>query len=99
MERKAAIFSNEAEAKAQEVWRENTSNEMQYYGSLSVPESEEYGRIASDLATKAAETVSKFITGDRPMEDWDSFVEELRSMDIETCISLKQDAYDRYQAR
>lgn len=99
MERKAATFSNEAEAKAQEVWRENTSNEYQYYGSLSVPESEEYGTIASDLSTKAAETVSKFITGDRPMEEWDSFIEELKGMNIARCIELKQAAYDRYQAR
>ena len=99
MERKAATFSNEAEAKAQEVWRENTSNEYQYYGSLSVPESEEYGTIASDLSTKAAETVSKFISGDRPMEEWDSFIEELKGMNIARCIELKQAAYDRYQAR
>lgn len=99
MERKAATFSNEAEAKAQEVWRENTSNEYQYYGSLSVPESEEYGTIASDLSTKAAETVSKFIIGDRPMEEWDSFIEELKGMNIARCIELKQAAYDRYQAR
>lgn len=99
MERKAATFSNEAEAKAQKVWRENTSNEYQYYGSLSVPESEEYGTIASDLSTKAAETVSKFIIGDRPMEEWDSFIEELKGMNIARCIELKQAAYDRYQAR
>ena len=99
MERKAATFSNEAEAKAQGVWRENTSNEYQYYGSLSVPESEEYGTIASDLSTKAAETVSKFIIGDRPMEEWDSFIEELKGMNIARCIELKQAAYDRYQAR
>ena len=99
MERKAATFSNEAEAKAQEVWRANTSNEMQYYGSLSVPESEQYGTIASDLATKAAETVSKFINGDKPMEEWDAFIAELESMGIDQCIELKQAAYDRYQAR
>ena len=99
MERKAATFSNEAEAKAQEVWRENTSNEYQYYGSLSVPESEDYGTIASDLSTKAAETVSKLIIGDRPMEEWDSFIEELKGMNIARCIELKQAAYDRYQAR
>ena len=99
MERKAATFSNEAEAKAQEVWRANTSNEMQYYGSLSVPESEKYGTIASDLSTKAAETVSKFITGDKPMEEWDAFIEELKGIGIDQCIQLKQDAYDRYQER
>ena len=99
MERKAATFSNEAEAKAQEVWRENTSNEMRYYGTLSMDESEQYSTLASDLATKAAETISKFITGDKAMSEWDSFIEELKGMGIETCIELKQAAYDRYQAR
>lgn len=99
MERKAATFSNEAEAKAQEVWRENTSNELRYYGTLSVEESETYSPLVSDLATKAAETISKFVNGDKPMSEWDSFIEELKSMNIDTCIELKQAAYDRYQER
>ena len=72
---------------------------MRYYGTLSMDESEQYSTLASDLATKAAETISKFITGDKAMSEWDSFIEELKGMGIETCIELKQAAYDRYQAR
>ncbi len=99
MERKAATFSNEAEALAQEVWRANTSNEMRYYGSLTIEESEEYGTLASDIATKAAENISKFITGDQDIAEWDSFVQEIMDMGIERCIELKQAAYDRYMAK
>ena len=99
MERKAATFSNEAEVEAQEIWRSNTSNERRFYGSLTIEESEVYTSMAGDLATLAAENISKFVSGDRPMSEWDSFVEELIAMDIEECIAIKQAAYDRYQAR
>ena len=43
--------------------------------------------------------MSKFITGDKPMEEWDAFIEELKGIGIDQCIQLKQDAYDRYQER
>ena len=99
MERKAATFSNEAEMEAQEVWRSNTSNELRFYGSLSIEESETYTSMAGDLATLAAENISKFVCGDRPMSQWDSFLEELMEMGIEDCIAIKQAAYDRYMAR
>lgn len=99
MERKAATFSNEAEMEAQEIWRSNTSNELRYYGSLSIEESETYTSVAGDLATLAAENISKFVNGDRPMSEWDSFLDELYSMNIEECIAIKQAAYDRYMAR
>lgn len=84
---------------AQEVWRSNTSNEMRFYGSLSIEESETYTSMAGDLATLAAENISKFVSGDRPMSQWDAFLEELMEMGIEDCIAIKQAAYDRYMAR
>ena len=99
MERKAATFSNEAEVEAQEIWRSNTSNEMRYFGSLSIDESEVYNSMAGDLSTMAAENISKFVCGDRPLSEWDSFIEDLKSMNIEECIEIKQAAYDRYCAR
>ena len=99
MERKAATFSNEAEMEAQEIWRSNTSNELRCYGSLSIEESETYTSMAGDLSTLAAENISKFVNGDRPMSQWDSFLDELYTMGIEDCIAIKQAAYDRYCAR
>lgn len=99
MERKAATFSNDAEMEAQTIWRSNTSNEMRYYGSLSIEESEAYISKAGDLSTLAAENVSKFVTGDRAMEEWDTFLDSLYSMGIEDCVAIKQAAYDRYCAR
>lgn len=99
MERKVATLSNEAEAEAQEIWRTNTSDEMRYFGSLTIEESEAYTSMAGDLYTHAAENISKFVTGTRPMSEWDSFLDDLRSMKIDECIALKQAAYDRYQQR
>ena len=99
MERKAATLSNEAEVEAQTIWRTNTSDEMRYFGSLTAEESQEYAAKIGDIATASAENVSKFVLGVRPMSEWDSFLDDLRSMKIDDCIALKQAAYDRYQAR
>lgn len=99
MDRKIATLSNEAEAEAQEIWRTNTSDEMRYFGSLTIEESEQYTAMAGDLFTHAAENISKFVTGTKPMSEWDGFLDELRSMKIEDCIALKQAAYDRYMER
>ena len=72
---------------------------MRYFGSLTIEESERYTAMAGDLFTHAAENISKFVTGTKPMSEWDSFLGELRSMKIEDCIALKQAAYDRYVER
>ena len=40
-----------------------------------------------------------FILGTTPLEQFDSFKDALVSMGIEECISLTQDALDRYNAR
>ena len=98
-ERKAATLSNEAEVEAQTIWRTNTSDEMRYFGSLTVEESDIYSGLIGDIATATSENVSKFVLGARPMDEWDSFLDDLRSMGVDECIALKQQAYDRYMAR
>jgi putative aldouronate transport system substrate-binding protein len=37
--------------------------------------------------------------GTKSMDEWDAFVEQLHSMGIDECISAKQSALDRYNAR
>ncbi len=67
--------------------------------SLSAEEAEDYSHIMSDIDTLVAETIIRFITGEKPLSDFDSFVETLYSMDLQTAIDLYQGAYDRYMAR
>lgn len=57
-----------------------------------------YNRIFSDIDTYMDETVSKFVVGNLSLDQFDSFVQQLKDMGIEDCIAIEQAAYDRYLA-
>lgn len=57
-----------------------------------------YNRTFSDIDTYMDETVSKFVVGDLSLDQFDSFVQQLKDMGIEDCIAIEQAAYDRYLA-
>ena len=40
----------------------------------------------------------QFIYGQEDLAEWDSFVETVRSMGVDTAIEAKQAAYDDYMA-
>ena len=41
----------------------------------------------------------KFILGTEPLENFPEFVENIRNMNIERAIEIRQAEYDRYLAR
>ncbi len=67
--------------------------------ALSVEEAEIYSGIYPDIATYATETILRFILGETPMEEWDSFVEQVQAEGIDECTAQYQSAYDRYAGR
>ena len=62
-------------------------------------ETEELNRIMTDINTYREEMTFKFITGQESLENFDSFVEQIKAQGIEDAIQIKQDALDRYLAR
>lgn len=62
-------------------------------------ETEELNRIMTDINTYREEMTYLFITGQEPLENFDAFVEQIKSQGIEDAIQIKQDALDRYLAR
>jgi len=95
-ERKIASFTTEAERECIDVWLTGRTGADIYHGKLTVDESEEYNRTVSDIATAAAEQSLRFVTGDRPLSEYDSFIEDLKSMGLDRLTEIKQAAYDRY---
>lgn len=68
------------------------SNEM-----LNMEEKAEYAAIYSDIQTFTEEAVAKYIIGDYSFDSYDTeFVGQLEGMNIQRCIQLYQQAYDRY---
>jgi putative aldouronate transport system substrate-binding protein len=67
--------------------------------TLTAEEGAEYSRLYNDINTYITETAPLFIMGDKPLSEYDAFVAQLKSMNIERCIEIQQGALDRYLAR
>lgn len=61
-------------------------------------EAEELSLITADLLPYAGQMVAKFIIGDEPIDQFDSFVEGCRSRGLDRYVEINQTAYDRYMA-
>ena len=67
---------------------------------MTTEEGEEYAAIYSDIQTYVSECIPKFVQGEMNLEgDWDSFVDNVRSMDIDRCCEIYQAAVARFNAR
>ncbi len=66
---------------------------------MTAEENEEYARLSTDMVTYITENVTKFITGEKNIGEFESFRQTLLDMGAEDVIALKQAAYNRYLAR
>lgn len=62
-------------------------------------ESKELANIVTELDTFIDESTIAFITGVEPIENFDQFTEDVKSMDIERAIEIQQAGVERYNAR
>lgn len=95
---------SEVGVKARECWgREGTPSDGAYNIpqaiSLSADEMEQFSLLTSDLSTMISENIVRFIDGTRSMDQWDSFIEQLRDMGLEESCQIYQTALDRYYQR
>ncbi len=83
------------------TWDQNADSDYQMPTAISMTaeESEEYYSMYSDIQTLIAENLTKFAVGERSMDEWDSFVQEIIDLGIEDCIAIKQAAVDRFYTR
>lgn len=94
---RTAEFNSELVQEAWEVWSSNIDGSMALPDnvSLTADESEESSYYATDIQTYAVQMVPQFILGVVSFDEWDSYVQDLLDMGLQTCIDLEQDAYDR----
>lgn len=64
--------------------------------SMTMEEGNEYATIWGDISTLVQENIVSFIIGARPMSEFDAFIDQLKGMNIERCIEIKQASLDRY---
>lgn len=64
----------------------------------AVPTAEEIdhtNEISTDLRTYSAELLTKLIMGEKSLEDWDSYIADLKELGLDDLIAINQARYDR----
>lgn len=74
------------------------ANNLPAYVSLDNAEQDRYNSIATDLDTYAKGMILKFILGDEPMSNYQSFLDTCMDMGLQQMTEIYQGAYDRGQA-
>ena len=74
------------------------ANNLPAYVSLNNVEQDRYNSIATDLDTYAKGMILKFILGDEPMSNYQSFLDTCMDMGLQQMTEIYQGAYDRGQA-
>ncbi len=76
------------------------------YGKYIMPpvtatsdEASELAKIMNNVLTYSEEMESKFITGSISIDEFDSYVAQLKKFGIERAIEIKQASYDRYMSK
>lgn len=65
---------------------------------LTDEESSEIAEYSGDLSTYINETVVGFFTGDKPMSEWDEYLQGMRTCGIDKILEIYQNAYDTFMA-
>ena len=94
------IAYNQDQLDAFDTWGESASGDwVMPPVTLTSQEGEEFSAIYGDIETYVNETVVKFITGDKPISEFEEFASRIRSLGIDRCIEIYQAALDRYNSR
>ena len=95
-ERKKASYTTEAELECIDIWKTGRTGVSIFQGKNTSEESQEYSQIAGDIGTAAAEQSLRFVTGERSLAEYDTFIQDLERMGLGRLQELRQAAYDRY---
>lgn len=89
---------NENTRACDDVWKNDGAYVLPEY-ELSVDEGESFSKIMADIETYVDEMTLKYIQGLESLDTFDTFVENIKNMNVDAAISLKQDGLDRYNSR
>lgn len=85
---------------AQAKWVDtNMANHLLPQLYVSEDNSDRDGEVMTNVKTYVDEMTIKFITGEVSIDEFDSYMEQLKTFGIEDAISFRQEAYNKYIAR
>ena len=90
----------EEDLKCYDIWGQADTAWLMPTGVLMTSEeNQEYAKIMADITSYVEEKTNNFITGVRPLSEFDDYLAQLEKLDIKRAIEIYQAALDRYYAR
>lgn len=93
------FYQTDLQRETLDAWTTHFDNAQEYMippYTLTEAEMEEYTSIMTEINSFIEVERDKFITGQRPLDEWDDYVNELKAMNIERAIEIVKTACDRY---
>lgn len=82
-----------------EVWAVPSNEKLMPLVTPTKDESSKYASIMADINTYKDEMFHKFVMGAEPLDNFDAYVQTLKSMGIEEALKIQQAALERYNKR
>jgi len=60
-------------------------------------EAEKLAEIQENVLTYVKQSLAEFVTGNRPLSDWDNYLSDLENMGLQEWLDVAQTAYDRIE--
>ncbi|NOU74988.1 extracellular solute-binding protein [Paenibacillus sp. LMG 31458] len=93
-------FALDQQKQAVEQWKSTDASVYNIPPLSPTPEeASETAKILNDMNTFVNETTLKMILGSEPIENFDKYIEKLKSLKLDRIIQLKQAALDRFNKR
>jgi putative aldouronate transport system substrate-binding protein len=92
-------FTMPEQRDAQKAWMAADHSKQMPPVTLTAEESSKTASIMNDVKTYRDEMINKFIMGAEPIENFDKFVQTIKSMGIEEAVKARQAALDRFNNR
>lgn len=91
-------YFTDVEKEIVSVWNQDFDDLYCYpnVNILTTEESSELNAIYTDISVIMHESLVAFITGQKPLSEWDAYVKTIQDMGIDRYVEILQTAYDRY---
>ncbi|PAV31153.1 ABC transporter substrate-binding protein [Virgibacillus profundi] len=89
--------SNEKALAAAELLAPDLEEEIWPGFNYTQEENDKLTSFGADIDKYVEEMRDKFISGDESLDNWDEYVETVKSMNLEEYLEIKTAAYERYQ--
>ena len=84
---------------AVEMWMQHDDNQRLPLITYTAEETNQISSLVTAIGTLSSENITKFIIGQKSMDEWDSFVDSLYQAGLNEVLQVRQNAVDRYNSR